>query len=480
VALRGLMLWLSLSPRRLALDALALEAPQGVAVCARKGSRRWVVASHEAVFPGAEAASVLAARLELQLIEPDPRAEAQAMEDLAALAHGLGEPVHLHREAPTPELPAGRAWVGVEVGSSLRFFGGVEALLDEVRQRLVAQPLDCALGVAPTPEAAALVARCDDGHVLRHRQALHDWLRGVPLHALPLSPKVRDGLRASGIRDAGALLALPMDQLTRRFGAQTTGWIERLTGRAPDPKRAHRLSPRFVRQLRFDGDVHRVEGLGFALQRLLRALALDLRARDAAARAISIRLHHDDHADTELAITLSAPAREADYWLLMARERMAALRLVAPVNGVTLHCDDFAAPEAPQLDLFDTGRAGADAWRETVERLIARLGVEAVWRLGVAADHRPERAWRRLPAGANDEIGASAAAGERPMWLFDPPRPLQQLPAIEGTPERIESGWWDGADAARDYYAARGPDGSCLWVFQDRADRGWYLQGLWA
>lgn len=473
------MLWLSLSPRRLALDALALEDPEGVAVCARKGSRRWVVASREAVFPGAEAASVLAARPELQLIEPEPRAEAQAMEDLAALAHGLGEPVHLHQEAPTPELPGGRAWVCVEIGNSLRFFGGAEALLEEVRRRLAMQPLDCALGVAPTPEAAALVARCEDGRVLRRREDLSDWLRGVPLHALPLPPKVSDGLRASGIRNAGALLTLPLDQLTRRFGAQTTTWIERLTGRAPDPKRAHRLSPRFVRQLRFDGDVHRVEGLGFALQRLLRALALDLRARDTGARAISIRLHHDDHADTELAITLSAPAREADYWLLMTRERMAARRLVAPVNGVTLCCEDFAAPEAPQLDLFDTSRASADAWRETVERLIARLGVEAVWRLGVAADHRPERAWRRLPAGANDETGAPAAA-ERPMWLFDPPRPLQQLPTIEGAPERIESGWWDGADAARDYYAARGPDGSCLWIFQDRADRGWYLQGLWA
>ncbi|WP_156966487.1 Y-family DNA polymerase [Algiphilus aromaticivorans] len=474
------MLWLSLSPRRLALDALALENPEGLAVCARKGSRRWVVASREAVFPGAEAASVLAARPELRLIEPEPRAETQAMEDLAALAHGLGDPVYLHQETPTPELPAGRAWVCVEIGNSLRFFGGVEALLDEARGRLEGQALDCALGVATTPEAAALVARCEDGRVLRRREELSDWLRDVPLHALPLPPKVRDGLRASGISNAGALLALPLDQLARRFGAQTTTWIERLTGRAPDPKRAHRLSPRFVRHLRFDGDVHRVEGLGFALQRLFRALALDLRARDTGARSVSVRLHHDDHPDTELSIALSAPACDAGYWLLMARERMAALRLVAAVNGVTLHCDDFAVPEAPQLDLFDSSRASADAWRETVERLIARLGVEAVWRLGVAADHRPERAWKRLPAGANDEAGAPMSDGERPMWLFDPPRPLQQLPAIEGAPERIESGWWDGADAARDYYAARGPDGSCLWIFRDRADRGWYLQGLWA
>jgi protein ImuB len=67
----------------------------------------------------------------------------------------------------------------------------------------------------------------------------------------------------------------------------------------------------------------------------------------------------------------------------------------------------------------------------------------------------------------------------RPAWLLDPPRPLAQPPAaLCGTPERIESGWWDDADCRRDYYVADAGD-MRLWVFQDLATRQWYLHGLW-
>jgi protein ImuB len=46
-------------------------------------------------------------------------------------------------------------------------------------------------------------------------------------------------------------------------------------------------------------------------------------------------------------------------------------------------------------------------------------------------------------------------------------------------PERIETGWWDGGDVARDYYQARTSQGELLWIFQDRRNRdGWYLHGI--
>ena len=33
-------------------------------------------------------------------------------------------------------------------------------------------------------------------------------------------------------------------------------------------------------------------------------------------------------------------------------------------------------------------------------------------------------------------------------------------------PERIESGWWDGADVQRDYYVASDPRGARLWIYR--------------
>ncbi len=77
----------------------------------------------------------------------------------------------------------------------------------------------------------------------------------------------------------------------------------------------------------------------------------------------------------------------------------------------------------------------------------------------------------------------------RPVWLLDVPvmlaapqvQPPQQAGLIlEHGPERIESGWWDGRDVARDYYIARRTGGTRLWVFQERQSKGWYLHGVFA
>ena len=53
--------------------------------------------------------------------------------------------------------------------------------------------------------------------------------------------------------------------------------------------------------------------------------------------------------------------------------------------------------------------------------------------------------------------------------------PLQLL----GAAERIETGWWDRGDIARDYYAALDLHGVRLWIFRERkAPHRWFLQGV--
>ncbi len=101
--------------------------------------------------------------------------------------------------------------------------------------------------------------------------------------------------------------------------------------------------------------------------------------------------------------------------------------------------------------------------------------------------HRPEFAWAEAEPGEKQRL--ETLCGARPFWLLDPP---QQLAARGGStepeglhllagPERIESGWWDGRDAARDYFVAEGSEGELLWLFRERrAPHGWYVHGLFA
>ena len=91
----------------------------------------------------------------------------------------------------------------------------------------------------------------------------------------------------------------------------------------------------------------------------------------------------------------------------------------------------------------------------------------------------PEVEQRReqLPARAAELHSQEA----RPLWLLPQPVAIEarkdSLTLVSG-PERIESGWWDGQDVARDYYTAKNARGQRLWVFRDRRTRSWFLHGL--
>ena len=74
----------------------------------------------------------------------------------------------------------------------------------------------------------------------------------------------------------------------------------------------------------------------------------------------------------------------------------------------------------------------------------------------------------------------SESTGPRPLWLLDPPRRLAEGEfALLAGPERIEAGWWDGAEARRDYFIARTGEASLAWIYRE-SEGGWFLHGYFA
>jgi protein ImuB len=129
-----------------------------------------------------------------------------------------------------------------------------------------------------------------------------------------------------------------------------------------------------------------------------------------------------------------------------------------------------------------------------VEHLRARLGAEAVYGIGCVAEHRPENAWRVTePALASvvsrtDTAESRDLSFRRPLWLLPAPQELDSphgrprrggaLELLSG-PERVESGWWDGADARRDYYVACDSRGARFWIYRECVgSRKWFLHGI--
>jgi protein ImuB len=411
----------------------------------------------------------------------DEAAEAAALESLAAWAGQFTSFVSL---VPPDGLL-------LEIGGSLALFGGLDTLLKRVRHAIAALGYSARFGVAPTPLGAWLLARAALEEPVTAMHRLPACLAPVPLACLDLPARIVESLRSVGIERFGDCCRLPRDGVARRTDPRLLAYLDRALGKRADPRLPYTPPPTFQRRLSLPGEVRDTGTLLIAARRLLLELAGYLQARAGGVQALEWHLAHRRSPATRLVIELVTPSRDAGHLLMLLRERLARVALAEAVVYLGIRVRDILPLAPSNQDLYgQEGVPGGD-WRALVERLRARLGKTAVQGLAVSAEHRPEKAWRccapgESPAGASP----SAHTPGRPLWLLDPPEELRTVagePFLEGRlhlargPERIESGWWDGHDIARDYFEALHTSGTCYWIYRElRARRAWYLHGVFA
>jgi protein ImuB len=237
-----------------------------------------------------------------------------------------------------------------------------------------------------------------------------------------------------------------------------------------------------------------------------------LRVRDAGVLRVALTFVHRGGRTTCVPLGRGTPCGEAREWRVLVHERLGRLELPAPALALQLRTSVVLplAGTSEALPGFAAGQAQANAGA-LLDRLRARLGDAAVNGVCLVPEHRPERAWRRVTprvaparsvataradAGTRLRGGAAPAAPQlpatpRPLWLLAEPERLrihQGQPCHDGFlrfeagPERIESGWWDGRDVARDYYVATTRAGVRLWIYREREPGReawrWYLHGV--
>lgn len=365
----------------------------------------------------------------------------------------------------------------LEVSRSLGLFGPWPRFESMLRADFTALGFRHRIAVAPTPHAAYVLAGVDDGQAVLFPDHLPRALQAVPTRKSRLPAASIEALSGMGIRTLGQLLKLPRDGLRRRFGAELLQAIDRLLGELPAGLDSYRPPDVFDLRIELSHEVENIAALVFPLRRMISDLAAYLAGRDGGVQRFMLRLEHREARMTEVPVGLLAPERDAGMLFELARGRLEQVQLPEPVLGLRLVARDLPAFVPAGRDLFDERPANALPIEQLRERLRARLGDRAVYRLGSTTDPRPERA----------QAMAESAAGyhephPRPTWLLDRPIPLRgPSPRILAGPERLETGWWDGAEACRDYYVVETSLGQHAWAFCQPGERsGWMLQGWFA
>ncbi|MGE0806329.1 MAG: DNA polymerase Y family protein, partial [Burkholderiaceae bacterium] len=417
------MVWAALFFEQLSLQAIArgqLE-PAGAAAPAPRplaivDALRILSADARAqtagVAAGMKRAAALALMPRLLLRERDAALDLAALSGLATWAQQFTPAVSL-QSAPLFGIdddvvaPAGLL---LDIGASLGYFGGLAALLERLRQGLGELGFQARLATAPNPDAAWLLARHRDGWLI-DRPDLERAIGALPAALLAPERAQRQKLAAIGLPRIRDLQQLPRAGVARRFGHTLLDELDFALGRRKRPRDWFEAAPIFEHRLELLASVEHAPALLFGARRLLKLLTGWLAARQRAAREVTLTLEHDDCDPTIVPLRLADPSREAARLELLLREQLDRLRLPAPVQALRLCCLEPVAQAAASDELFPGVRQADEQLNRLVERLQARLGSEHVLRLRMAADHRPEAAYRIEPLDALDTPGSRARSG---------------------------------------------------------------------
>jgi hypothetical protein len=231
-----------------------------------------------------------------------------------------------------------------------------------------------------------------------------------------------EALSALGVRTAGALAALPPDDVEQRWGR--TGLAAWRLARGDDRRRPGLATTEFPRTASADltPSVETMEPVLFlvraALDRLLAGLVADGRA----AATLAITLTLDDARGAATTAPAHTITREVRLAHPMARlvplfESCRALLdrwpLPAPACGVTVAVVATAPLAGEQCDLLDPSWHDPAAADAAFARLRAELGADAIVMPVTSDTHRPERAGAWLPMDGGRETG-DGRKGQQP------------------------------------------------------------------
>ena len=141
-----------------------------------------------------------------------------------------------------------------------------------------------------------------------------------------------------------------------------------------------------------------------------------------------------------MTIRLSGSNHSWSSLLSLSRIQLERLDLPRSIEQISLYCGQFTVMPGLSFDLFGDQMTLQENTAELIDNLNARLGVEALSRPTINAEH-----------------------------------PL----TIVSGPERLCGNWWQ-SQQQRDYYLACDSKGARYWIFRESTNKQWFVHGLFA
>jgi len=418
----------------------------------------------------------------------------------------------------------------LDISGCAHLFGGEEAMVAIIQDRLQRFSLTAYLAIADNVGAAWALARFANttGNIfIAAAGSSKTELANLPLAALRLQMQETEDLARLGIRQIRDLYQLPRAALSQRFGPTVLRRHDQALGLQGEPLSPDQETPPLWCHLAFAEPIAHPDDIARAGSQLCRDLSARLAKDGLGVSRLRCSLFLAEgtirHADLGLArasrdaahlsrlLVEHLPGLDADLGAdamtltAVAAETLAALQYDWSLPA-TRHTDKTANLDDPDLGLL-------------IDRLGNRLGMQNIVRFSPNDSHLPEQAVRVVAP-------LSPADNQMRPWgdPNDLPRPVKLLPSPElvetvaevpdgppvlfrwrgrmhrviraDGPERIAPEWWrqlsleSPAPQTRDYFRIEVMEGQRYWLYRlglypEQGGDGetpprWYLHGFFA
>ena len=435
----------------------------------------------------------------LVLHELDPEADRAALVRLALWAQRLYSPV---------VAPDGDDGLVIDATGCAHLLGGEEAMLTDIRTRLLKAGFDAQLAIADSWGGAHALAR-------HSRRAIFIVTPGttgreigdLPVAALRLSSDLVQALSRLGFDTIGELEATAKGPLSHRLGLEPVRRLDQAFGRTAQPIEPVMAleTPRVSRTFGPE-PIGAPETLARYLTALTAALCQALEDAGLGALRLDAFFHRVDNRIETARLSLAKPSRDA---VRLAKLLCEKLETVDPGFGIEKMV--LAAPGAEPLAWRQADQLGGQARQPDlaglVDTLSNRLGADHVYRLASTQSDLPERSVRKASPLEPPKAFSWPIDWPRPTRLFPRPEPIETVALLPDAPpaafswrgvrrrvtradgpERVFGEWWK-ADAelarSRDYFQVEDEAGERFWIFRDgdgedpiSGTQRWFMAGV--
>jgi protein ImuB len=455
-----------------------------------------------------DAEALWPARASVRFEAHDPQADRQRLKELAVLAQQFSPIVAVDDSDPPDCLLLDATGCGFGFGGEQLF---AEKLVAAVRKRgywgvaALADTITAAWAVSRRALGRRLLAADVASRVIviapNEQKSV---LLPLAIEALRLPPRIVEVLHELNIVRVDQLLALPRNQLPSRFGAELLLSIDRAFGVLPEGLTAEPDIEPLELSWAFEPPVSELFSMTAAIEEMIERLLKRIRGQQVGIQQLLWWAKPEKGERVCFPVVLVRPTLSQLDLMALIRLQLERLQVTGEIAEVAVRAA-VAPLHFDQGDLFGTRPDGRAGIAGLLERLTSRLGDKAVLRPRLYPDAQPEFACQYDPWLSSITVKtphtacATYSPLTRPPMLKPIPVAVSVLSVFPGGqprrvrwgsrdldvarswgPERIETGWWRGADVRRDYYVAETTAGERFWVFRDLCDGGWFLHGVYA